>query len=304
MNKIKIKKAFSLVEISIVILIIGILTAAIVKGGKIYQDIKLVSARAVTTSAPVSRIKGLNAWHETSLAESFKEDEIEEGNSITVWYDINPSSSFKKHLKKDGNSDTPTYKKNCIGTIPCLKFDDSSNDQYLKGDNSLDIKGNDSGTVFIVGQVGIDNNGEGNYFFYSGTNQAPNLNILRLEIGVNPSRTSGFRFQGANSLFGNPFKSEKPFISTWKWSDGSISTSYYLYIDGVKLARTASTNSSSINLANDLYLVGATPDGSSAISASFDGFISEIIVYNRELTNREQSSIEKYLSQKYAIKIN
>lgn len=304
MRKGNLFKAFSLVELSIVILIIGILIASIVKGGKIYQTMKLTAARSLTSSSPVIRLKDLDAWHESSLANSFKENELVDGQPITTWYDITPTSSFKKHLKKDGNRATPSYKQKCIGGIPCVEFDDSSVDQYLRGENNLSIKENDAGTIFIVGEVGTDSNGEGNYFFYSGTNGNPSLNILRLEIGVNPTRTSGYRFQGSNSLFGNPFESKKPFISTWKWSDGSISTSYYLYINGVKLGRTNSTFSDSINLKNDLYLVGTTPDGDSNITASFDGYISEIIVFSRELSDYEQKSVEKYLSQKYAIKVN
>ena len=41
MNQISLKKAFSLIELAIAILIIGILIAGIVKGGDVYNKVKL-----------------------------------------------------------------------------------------------------------------------------------------------------------------------------------------------------------------------------------------------------------------------
>ncbi len=54
--------AFSLIELSIVILIIGILVAGVTKGSTLYQKIKLSSARSVTNNSPVAYISGLSVW--------------------------------------------------------------------------------------------------------------------------------------------------------------------------------------------------------------------------------------------------
>ena len=60
------KKAFSLIEISVVIVIIGILIAGISNGIDLYQDYRLTSARNLTKNAPISRIPDLKLWLETT----------------------------------------------------------------------------------------------------------------------------------------------------------------------------------------------------------------------------------------------
>ncbi len=65
-------KAFSLIELSIVILVIGILIAGVVQGTSMVKKSQLVIARNLTKNSPVSRIKDLAAWYETSLESSFK----------------------------------------------------------------------------------------------------------------------------------------------------------------------------------------------------------------------------------------
>ena len=61
MNK-NLRKAFSLVELSILILVIVILVAAITKWSQLYVDIKLVGARNVTKSSIVNSLNGLTLW--------------------------------------------------------------------------------------------------------------------------------------------------------------------------------------------------------------------------------------------------
>ena len=63
--------AFSLIELSIVILIIGILIAGVTQGSKLYIKFKIATAQALTRSSPVNGVKDLAVWYETSLTESF-----------------------------------------------------------------------------------------------------------------------------------------------------------------------------------------------------------------------------------------
>ena len=64
------KKAFSLVEISIVILIIGLLIAGISKAGDMIFDVSLKSASSLTKGTKVGRMPGLALWLETTTSES------------------------------------------------------------------------------------------------------------------------------------------------------------------------------------------------------------------------------------------
>ncbi|NBX52845.1 MAG: prepilin-type N-terminal cleavage/methylation domain-containing protein, partial [Proteobacteria bacterium] len=53
------RQAFSLIEISVVILIVGILISGISRGADLYNDYKLSIARKLTQESPVSRVPDL-----------------------------------------------------------------------------------------------------------------------------------------------------------------------------------------------------------------------------------------------------
>ena len=64
------KKAFSLIEISMVILVIGILIAGISKGIDMVYDMRLATARALTDKAPMFGMENLELWLETTSENS------------------------------------------------------------------------------------------------------------------------------------------------------------------------------------------------------------------------------------------
>ena len=55
----KFKKAFSTIEISIVILVIGILVSGVAKGIDLYQDYNLEVAKNLTSKSIVSRLNNV-----------------------------------------------------------------------------------------------------------------------------------------------------------------------------------------------------------------------------------------------------
>lgn len=86
------KTAFSMVEISIVILIIGLLIAGISKASDMIVDSKVKSARSQTKASPVNRLPNLALWIETTSSESWPDRE-RGGPTTTKTYslkDINP----------------------------------------------------------------------------------------------------------------------------------------------------------------------------------------------------------------------
>jgi len=95
MSKNKSKTAFSLIEISIVILIIGILVAGVTQSSRLIRAIRLQTARSITTSSPVASIKNLTMWYETTLEKSIDEAERQDGIEVSKWYDVNPTSVTK-----------------------------------------------------------------------------------------------------------------------------------------------------------------------------------------------------------------
>ena len=59
-------KAFSLIELSIVILIVGILVAGVTSSSRLIKKMKLITAQNLTNSSPIHSIKGLALWLESS----------------------------------------------------------------------------------------------------------------------------------------------------------------------------------------------------------------------------------------------
>ena len=58
------KKAFSLIELSVVVLIIGILIAGITSGSRLVRNSKLASAAQFTKSSDINSIADLVLWLE------------------------------------------------------------------------------------------------------------------------------------------------------------------------------------------------------------------------------------------------
>ena len=90
-------KAFSLIELSIVILIIGILVAGVTQSSRLIKAMKIQSAKSLTVSSPVPSFKNVTLWLESTLSESFDSAEAQDQLQISTWKDINPQSSFKNN---------------------------------------------------------------------------------------------------------------------------------------------------------------------------------------------------------------
>ena len=94
------KKAFSLIEISVVILIIGILIAGISNGIDLYRDMKLTTSRNLTQNSRVGRIENLISWYEATKESNFSKgtSTFEDLKNFTAnqevnrWKDSNPRS--------------------------------------------------------------------------------------------------------------------------------------------------------------------------------------------------------------------
>ncbi len=117
-------KAFSLIELSIVILIIGILIAGIINSSSLVRKFRLSTAESITSSSPVAGIKGLELWLETTMDDSFKSGEALDNSPITEWRDINPQSNRKLSVLPPATNSKPRYvEKGFDGFIPAVRFD-------------------------------------------------------------------------------------------------------------------------------------------------------------------------------------
>lgn len=156
------KKAFSLIELSIVILIVGIIIAGITQSSSLVRKMRLSSARSLTNSSPVPGISGLTYWIESVGTQSFatgsagnftNSELLDENQSIGRWNDINPQSTNKINVSQSILARQPTYASSGINNLPAVQFNSGQNDCLLSPPiNGGSIATLNEVTLFVVQQ--------------------------------------------------------------------------------------------------------------------------------------------------------
>lgn len=281
------KKAFSLIEVSIVILIIGILISAISQGGVFINKSRLSNAQSLTQNSVVNHISDLVAWYETSLESSFPINEQNDQGFISTWYDNSPGAITRNNATQSANTNKPKFYENIFnGAIPGIRFD-GSND-LMPFDGSAII--NSSYTIFVVEQR--RSSASSNYFL-GGTTLSQNQNLV---LGYrNNTTVTQAHFSNDMDVTIAAYSSPKPTIHTFQfdstngkkyWSNGGATP------DATNSGQTAAITSytgSALGRYNTGY---------------YNGDLAEVIIFKRILKGDERQNIENYLSKKYGISIS
>ncbi len=150
----KTKLGFSLIELSIVILIVGILVIGITKGSRIITAAKLTSAQSLTKSSPVASTEGLIFWLETSRDLSLENNSssfgVSDGDTIKNWHNINPQSNDSIVFSQASQANQPAYIKSGINGLPSLVFDGTTSSRHLAISDSNSISPPSETTLFAV----------------------------------------------------------------------------------------------------------------------------------------------------------
>lgn len=283
------KNAFSIIEISVVLLIVSVMVAGVATGRSIITKSRLANAQSLTQESIVNDMNDdLIAWYETSLESSFIASEIKtDGFYISKWKDSN-QNALNKNDANAPESNKPFLVQNVFyNSIPGLRL---SGNQYLNFDGSKFVK--NSYTVFVVEQR---RSGQGENYFIAGTNHAVNGN---LHIGYR----SNFNITQAH--YGNDFNtpniftaysptSPTPRIHTFLFNN-SIGKQYTL--NGKSTYKDSSPQTAPLDSFNGArigyYLYG------------YQGDLAEIIMFKRSLKTEEVEAIESYLGSKYGIPVS
>lgn len=288
------KKGFSLIELSITILIIGVLVGAIYSGSQILDKIRLVSARSVTQSSPISSMTNLIAWWETTSSNSFLSENPNNDDSIIQWNDISPNKIDKISLTQSNSSYQPKYIKKSVSGLPALKFD--GNDRFIT-DNIF----NKDFSLFVVMKTTSNDRGGQTSQAYQGyaiigadiSGRA--LDIIPLAIGGGYPKI----FTGSSeTTLSSPIyvADDRPYIlfSSRDSSNGKR----YLMVNNNKVSDDKG-GTQSLG-ANSKVAIGAD---SNSVIAPFKGHISEIIIFDEVLEEDEITKVQNYLAKKYSIKL-
>lgn len=300
-------KAFSLIELSIVVLIIGILISGVTQGSRLIKASKLQTAKTLTLSSDVNSIKDLAMWLETSLDNSVT---IDSSSTVTKWNDINPQSMSKINAYNTDYT-LPVYVENVINGLPVIRFNGTKNNANENFDGSIKVDPKGQGlrflartnfTIFVVEQrvfSGKINAKKG--MFLGGSNVASNAVSINLQIGYWNDSFIWNDF-GTNAPDWNiPVTLSAaitPRIHTFKF-DTTIGK-YYSMKSNISTPYSA-TNTAAIGkplVSYDGATIGGVGPGSEDLS------IAEMIIFTRALSTDEIKSVEAYLGKKYAIKIS
>jgi hypothetical protein len=287
-----------MLELSIVLIIIGVLAAGIMQGKSLVKRSKLKTAESLTSSAPVTLVDGLMLWFETTSQDSFSPTPKDEDyiTSTTSWNNLNPQFSDNYYALTSSSTGIQYIKYSNINSLPALYFNGST-DAYLtlsSTKSSLTPTGiitpGNAFTFFIVSkkqQLGTANN-----VFYNGDK---NNNGWGYQLGSSNERTlttSSTDF--SDDIHDLTTKTEIISVSYTGGSTGTIS----MYLNGTKKTMTVATASGEITIPSAAFYIGTV---FSSLTNNFEGLISEIIIYNRNLPDRERRYIERYLGKKFSI---
>lgn len=287
------KLAFSLIEISVVIIVIGILVATISQSKKLIAQIKINTARSNTLSSPVFSTAGLIGWWESTLDKSFSEEEQQDLLSVSQWFDLNSPSPVKFNFSQTNTNLRPIYILQGTNSLPILEFNGNN---YLETSyhsilNPLNF------TIFLVAKNNNFGSSNQSTILCNNTNNrgfainsylngsSPNYQIL---IGTGNSLATH------NLSISSTFN--KIDVLTITFNSSNLNA----YLNSVN---ALSVNSNfAINI-NTKLTIGANNCNESNTN-HFRGQIAEIIFFDRNIKSSERLAIEKYLIRKWGVLVN
>lgn len=275
-------KAFSLVELSIVILVVAILVSGVMQGLSLVRKFNIKTAQSLTDSSPVAGIKNLVLWLETSKEESvtFNDD----GNVIS-WNDINPQS-LEKHNATPSTASFTYYKEKGVNGLPSMFFNgvnagfNVSNVPLYQSDNTIFIAEKHYGSKI------------GGCFICSGSNYSF---IYIWEFGTQAVRHNNATF--ATKYYINPRLPTKDTVYIHSLvEDIDDSFNYNMQYNKISYSNSAAISGLFTGNPNLNITIGY---------GSWNGIdnvdIAEIIIYNRALKEEERQAVMSYLKQKYGV---
>ena len=102
-------------------MVTGILISEVSKVIDLYQDYNLEVARNLTRNSIVGRLDNVRLWYETTLDESFINQENKENNTISIWRDIKKNQyqneKYHAYSAQRQTINLPTYETNNISNV-------------------------------------------------------------------------------------------------------------------------------------------------------------------------------------------
>ncbi len=282
--------AFSLIEMSVVLAVIGLLIAGAAQTSKMIKKAAIASAQSQTKQSVVKDMPGLVLWYETTLNSSFDPTEAVDGAGVSTWYDSNVQALTRINASQATASYRPIYTDNEINGLPALKFGGT---KFIPVTNLCA----QNFTLFVVFKIPVTTtNGpfDGWQVLYSDSTNLANDIIPMVITGNYVSIANGGPSDTWMSASSDVVTDNFPHLAV---ISRSIDTgSRNIWVDGAANSASDSNGAAERNLsANPNMDIGRSANN----AASYTGSIGEIIIFNRQMLTDERRAVEKYLSKKW-----
>ena len=281
--------AFSLVELSIVFLVIAILIVGASQGYGLVKSARISNARSITAKSPISQTPGLQAWYETTSKDSFDQSQVIDGAQLTKWKDISSGSILTgTNLLETVASPNVTYSQSSINKLPAVKFSGSGKLSLLAFTQAYS-----EATIFLVIKLNYAPDASNYKTILDGSSTSSDFSF-----SIKSDRTqvyAGGTIAGAqtNSVTNSFFNAGEFAIAIY-----FNGTSSKVFLNNTESMLGGSDFNSGSN-----QLAGLTLGTNKSGNLGFNGFISEVAIFNRAIKSSERKEIFNYFSKKYKINI-
>ena len=291
------RTAFSLFEIGVTVLIVSVVVIGIIQSSDLLRVVRVNSAQSLTLSAPVRSMKGVSLWLESTVAGSFSTSSISDGDQLTQWNDRNTQATSKYYATKAASSAVTYKKESPLHTLPAVYFNGTSSG-YLTLSTSTSpsdataapVARNNAFTIIAVAKSDGVTSSNGSALISNGDSGG-------YSYVINSSGERQLVFPGSATLTStSATASTNPEVISVTYEGGTDGIAK-LFTNGVAESMNAST--ATATAPDGALYVGGNPS-----DMPWKGYVGEVIVFNRLLSDNERKQIEQYLGQKYKIDVN
>ena len=289
----KTPSAFTLVEISVVIIIIGILLAGISQVFEMISEASLKSARTLSKASRITRTDDLALWLDATSDKAF-DKEKDDNSTVSIWKDTNPKSTSPASSSSTLSSLYPSYILSGISSLPAVRFKKTSATvgNCVTIPSQSFVNNSEDFTLFLIynpkslddGIILEKNNATATNFPFS----------LELNSGF-------YKFSVKNSAntigITNPKQAiiNTPNLIRLSRTKGS---QIEITVNGVSSTQSDTLTSSTLNTTE---LAIGCRNGTSPTSF-ISGDIGEIAFFDRNLSVKEKADIDEYFYKKWKMK--
>jgi hypothetical protein len=229
-------------------------------------------------------------WLETTSDKSFDDQFQDNGQTPNQWYDINPQNPQKFTAVQNTAANKPVFTDNFINGLPVLKFDGVNDSMAIPYDPMLNPT---NVTMFVVTQLPSTADGFIAGPISSGGNCCKGYEFAIITAAWSSYFGIGGAFAGTSALISASIAPiNKPAVVTI--SNDAVTAR--LYLNGTQQGSQAY---SMVPNATGPFSIGGEPT-----SGNINGYIAEIIAFERILKTEEQKAVEAYLGKKWGVKVS